>query len=290
MSRRAMSSVLQHLAIILSLMTATRLAASDVGHEDKLIKVAGSPDVPVAVFTVDPARSRIRVLTPQDLSGAPVNHHGVSVREAETSPIVGKVIAKHALLFNGGFSESNTDVPAGLLVSDGAVVSLASYATKRADPTSTCPFRRQDRPRMSGVFCVSQAGAVSIEDLQGGSFGMCRQAVQSGPLLVEKVGEPAVCPDDSESTPRTAVCIRSKQLLVVVTAAPISLHALATWLAAPADGDGLGCERALNLSGDASSGAVYFPGGLASIRNRFKVGQGRFPLPSLILVQSRTIP
>ena len=207
------------------------------------------------------------------------------------TPLVGKVILMHALLVNGGYSASPTNRPAGLLVSDGAVVSLPNYATKRADPNSSCSFRRQDRPRLPGVLCVARDGSVSITDLSATKPTECREAIQAGPLLVEKSGEAAVCSEDgAERSFRTAVCMRNRQMLVVVTHAPISLHGLATWLAAPAGPDGLGCERALNLSGDTSSGAVYFPGGIPSLTRPVRVGQGTYPLPSLILVQSRRLP
>lgn len=278
------------LAAIVLLPAAAAAAGANVVREDATIKSAGLPDVRATVFTVDPARARIRVLTAQDVKYGPSDHHGVSVREAADTPLVGRVITRHTLLFNGGFSAADTDVPAGLLVSDGAIVSLASYATKRADPASACALRRVERPRLSGVFCVAPSGAVSIEGLDKTNFDRCQQAVQAGPMLVERPGEPGVCDGATESAIRTAVCLRGQQLLVVVTAAPITLHSLATWLAAPAGANGLGCERALNLSGDTSSGAVYFPGGLASIKNRFKAGLGTYPVPSLILVQSNTIP
>ncbi len=276
-------------AIVLS-ATAMGAVAGVVVREQATIRSAGLPDVGATVFTVDPSQARIRVLTAQDLKEGPSDHHGVSVREAADAPLVGSVITKHTLLFNGGFSAVNTDVPVGLLVSDGAVVSLASYATRRADPASACAFRREERPKLSGVLCVSPTGTVSIDPLDKMNPAQCRQAVQAGPILVERPGEAGVCDEEKDAAARTAVCLRGQQLLVVVTAAPISLHGLATWLAAPVGANGLGCERALNLSGDASSGAVYFPGGLASIRNRFKAGAGTYPGPSLILVQSKTLP
>ena len=290
MKRLQQSRNLRRLAAAVVALGAFQSVASTVDRETMTIKATGSPDVSASVFTVEPTQARIRVLTTQDLKDGPSGHHGISVREGADTALVGRVIAKHALLFNGGFSETDTDTPAGLLVSDGAVVSLASYAMKRADPSSTCPLRRVERPRLSGVLCVSSTGSVSIDDVQKTNPGVCRQALQAGPILVEKSGEASVCSEDTEAAIRTAVCIRRQQLLVVVTATPISLHALAAWLAAPAGTGGLGCERALNLSGDASSGAVYFPGGLASIKNRFKVGPGTYPMPSLILIQSKTIP
>jgi len=290
MSPRPVSRVVHLSVALVALAAGGHAAAGAVSHEEVVIKGAGTPDVAASVFTVDPAQSRIRVLTTQDLVDGSSGHHGISVREAADTALVGKVITKHALLFNGGYSDINTDVPVGLVVSDGAVVSLASHAVTRADRASACPFRQQERLRLSGVLCVSSAGAVSIIDVQKAGPEICRQALQAGPMLVEKAGEPAVCRDDGQTAVRTAVCIRHEQLLVVVTATPISLYALASWFAAPAGPDGLGCERALNLSGDASSGAVYFAGGLASLKNRFKAGPGTYPLPSLVLVQSRTIP
>jgi uncharacterized protein YigE (DUF2233 family) len=286
MSRTAMPSI----AIVLYLSTTLALAGS-VSRQQVAIKVPGGLAVDAHVFTVVAAEARIRVLTSRDLKERSLSSHGVSVREAAETSLVSKVISMQALLFNGGYSESPTDRPAGLLVSDGAVVSLANFAIRRADPSSNCPLRHQDRPRLPGVLCVARDGAVSIDDLAAAKPTECREAVQAGPLLVEKAGETAVCLEESaERTFRTAVCLRQRQMLVVVTQAPISLYGLATWLAAPAGPDGLGCDRALNLSGDTSSGAVYFPGGIPSLTKPLRVGPGTFPLPSLILVQSRRLP
>jgi uncharacterized protein YigE (DUF2233 family) len=277
-------------AVLGALVLASAALANPVMRQQVSIGVAGGSAVDAHVFAIHPTEARIRVLTSRDLKDDHVSSHGISVREAAASPLVGKVVALHALLFNGGTSESPTDRPAGLLVSEGAVVSLANFHVKRQAPKDDCASG-QDRAQLGGVLCVARSGAVSIQDLAGVKPGDCHEAVQGAPLLVDKRGEAAVCRQPAEDRAhRTAVCLRDRQLLVVVTHAPMALHDLARWLAAPAGPDGLGCERALNLSGGPSSGAVYFPGGLPSLTRQLRVGPGSYPLPSLILVQSRRLP
>jgi uncharacterized protein YigE (DUF2233 family) len=265
--------------------------ADPVVEEKATIPVPGQAPVAAHVFTVAPEKARIRVLTSGDLKNGTETGRGVSVREAAETALVGRVVLAKALLVNGGYSESPTSRPAGLLVSDGAVVSLPNHAIRRADPHNSCPLRHVDRHRLPGVLCIARDGAVSIVDLATGNPMECREAIQAGPMLVEKAGEAAICTDNTaDQYARTAVCKRGQQMLVVVTQAPISLYALASWLSAPAGPQGLGCERAINLSGDTSSGAVYYPGGLSSKARSLRAGSGTYPLASLILVQSRKLP
>jgi hypothetical protein len=278
-------------AVIGALVLASAAAAANpVSRQQVSIKAANGAAIEAHVFAIHPTEARIRVLTSRDLKDDRSTSPGISVREAAETPVVGRVVTLHALLFNGGMSESPSDRPSGLLVSDGAVVGLANFQMKRPDAKADCAAG-QDRARQGGVLCVSRSGAVSIPDLAAVKPGECHEAVQGAPLLVDRRGEAAVCrPSGDDQAFRTAVCLRGQQLLVVVTQAPMALHDLARWLAAPAGPDGLGCDRALNLASGPSSGAVYFPGGLPSLTKPLRVGPGSYPLPSLILVQSRKLP
>jgi uncharacterized protein YigE (DUF2233 family) len=257
------------------------------------VDIPTSDGVAVAaeVFTADTRESRIKVLTSRSVSRGSTSDHGVSVREAANSTQVGSYTIRHALLLNGGFSSNPTSRPAGLLISDGDVVSLANVSVRLADTASACPYARTERLRLSGALCVAPNGRASIRPVDAMDGRECRQALQAGPILVEQSEQVAVCPasPDSQRALRTAICTRGHDVVVVLTTKPITLYDLAVWMAAPPKQRGLGCEAALNLSGDTSSGAVYFPGGIASLTGRVAVGPGSYPLPSLILIHDKRL-
>lgn len=266
-------------------------SANPVDRLEVSIPVEAGVAVPAEVFSISKSEAKVRILTSTDVKENNQSSHGVSIREAERSRRVGRAITLNALLVNGGFSETPTERPAGLLISEGALVSLADFSIRKGDPKNSCKMRQRDAPRLAGVLCIAKDGRASIGDVLQAKPDACHGAIQAGPLLVEKAGEVAICDSEgAEQAFRTAVCLQQGTLSFVVTKERIATYDLARWLATPLSAGGLGCERALNLSGDASSGAVYFPGGFPSFTRRRRVGPGTFPLASLILVESRRLP
>lgn len=193
------------------------------------------------------------------------------------------------LLVNGGFSGSRTDRPVGLLITDGRVTSTPDFQLLRGNPNDVCAARRQDRPRYSGLVCATGAGQLLVLPLLAQTdLGTCRQALQSGPMVVEN-GKPAICPDEVQTRGyrRSVLCIAGPRAHVVLSEEPAHLHDLAHWLVRPTATGGLGCRDVINLSGDSSAGAAVVEGGRTTRRGVTWLGDGTFPQASLLVVLPR---
>ena len=272
------------LALLVAVAAGGARAADIKSSEGSIPRKTGAP-ARAHIFEFDPAAADIEIFATRTIKG---DHEdadvGLSVRKSADYPYVARRVTNRSLLFNGGFSGAKTDRPVGLLVSNGKVASLPSYVTRNADPRSTCSFRNVDRYRLSGLFCVGADHSVQIGKIDQLPLEKCRQAVQAGPMLVESPSNVAVCADDGEDKPyaRTAVCVSGSRVKVVLALDPVLLFDLATWMADKRSG--LGCESAVNLCGDTSSGAVCYPGGIRSLTDVMRVGGGKFPQATLILV------
>ena len=189
-------------------------------------------------------------------------------------------------LINGGFSSFHTDVPLGLLVVDGKV--LGTLARERASGAGAGRSSGEyGGLRWSGLLCQLADGGWRITPASRYVPGQCRQALQSGPVLVEPGGRVGIRDDEptrSRAYVRSAVCLLADgRMQFVVAPQPTHLLPFARWLAqmAPAGG---GCDAALNLSGDTSSGLYVHAGGKAT--GTGFIGPGNFPLPSALLVRT----
>lgn len=271
--------------------------AADIDQETRSIPAAVGAAVEARVFTVDPRKMLIDVLPSSALGRSrsrEVTEGGsarsVSLKDAANSAEVGRAAARRALLVNGGFTEN--DRPDGLLISRDEVVSLPNFALRPADPKQACPALRVEHKRISGALCVARDRSISIQPVEKVKASACYQALQAGPILVAPGGQVDVCPiaDSAERTsasqPRTAICLRGDKLSIVLTLAPTDLYDLAKWLAAPVGDGGLACDSALNLAGGAASGAVYFPGGFASLGARQYWGATKRGNASYLLIRS----
>lgn len=254
---------------------------------DSTLSSSGGKRARIVVFDLDPGRTEMKVLGAVTLKAeGKRGGSGVSVREAARSRQILALVDGELLLINGGFSGNQTSEPVGALISDGAMISLPQYARRPADPKSACAFRRVESYRLSGLICGRPDGAIEIGTMRRITPGSCRNALQAGPVLVEKANEAALCSGGSNNDlyERTALCTAAKRLRVVVTTDPVSLFDLAQWMSKPERAGGLGCSQAVNLSGDTSSGAAYW-----ASRNTppTLIGPGNYPEASLVVFMTR---
>jgi len=283
--------VLRAAALALTSMLAT--AAPAKGDIERSVhQVARSSGEPATVVTYafDANRVRMQVLLSTSLLDKAQRRRGsgVSVQAAAELPAVRKLMRHEMLLVNGGFSASTTDRPAGLLISDGNAVTVPNYAMRRADPDNVCPALRTERLRLSALLCVRADHGLSVGPMDDDAISRCEQAIQAGPVLLDKSGQPEVCASkDERPYLRTAICQRDSQVHLVLAIDPMTLHDLSRWLATPATEGGLGCSAAINLSGDTSTGTLYSAG--AGTKPQLD-GPGGFAQASFLLVTPRSAP
>jgi uncharacterized protein YigE (DUF2233 family) len=239
--------------------------------------------VPVRTLTFDPRQARLQVLSVP---------HDVRAPEADLREVADALRTRSDLrsaswaLMTGGLSSWRTDVPLGLLVVDGRVVSrLSTEKVTAADSPSRGQWR------WAGVLCQRSADrSWRIVPASAYQAGACANALQAGPLLVEE-GKAAIHESEPQRTrayERSAVCLLADgRLRFVLAAQPIHLLPLARWLAAPEPGGG-GCRTALNLAGDSSAGLIVQAKGPARSTppRPTTFGPASFPLPSVLLVHA----
>lgn len=273
-------------------------AAAEIEQQTRSIPAAGGGLIPAMVFTVNTRKIYIDVLPASSLSQSRPRDYAdggsvsrvVSLKDAANSSEVGRLAVQRALLVNGGFTEN--DRPDGLLISRDEVVSLPNFATRPADLSNPCPALRVEHKRVSGAMCVTRDRNVSIQPIEKVNAAACYQALQAGPILVAPGGHVDVCPVVDATAKkiaaqlRTVVCLRGDNLSVVLTQAPAELYDMAKWLAAPTADGGMACDSALNLAGGAASGAVYFPGGFASMGARKYWGGKKQPNASYLFLHT----
>ena len=210
------------------------------------------------VLRADPAEVEIAVIdTYSTVSARGIKYPSYSLRD------LARVTGALALI-NGGFGQSTYyPVPAGLVVQDGRQKS---------------PLNRRSRTQ-SGVFCVPVAEQRTAEATGGATGGttataaappskarivnkgdyrpgICRQALQSGPKIVEYDGENGIT-RPAQAFTRSVVCVDDAGRVLFVQASRVALFHLADILRAPEAAGGYGCQAALNLSGDIESGLLY---------------------------------
>jgi uncharacterized protein YigE (DUF2233 family) len=188
---------------------------------------------------------------------------------------------------NGGFSSYRVNVPLGLLVIDRKVHSTITL--EKAKRSNTVESADYGQLRWAGILCASEDDRRwEIIPAIRYTPGLCRQAMQSGPVVVEPLSRVGIRPDEPDSTmpyKRTVVCLSNRpQIRIIVTIDDTHLFPLATWLSQSENRGGLGCTAALNLSGDSSSGMAIKSAAAASITY---VGDGHFPIPSALIFQAR---
>ena len=126
---------------------------------------------------------------------------------------------------------------------------------------------------LSGVLCVGDKARIDIlparvyadsgkPQTPGGGQPMCLDALQAGPLLVERPGRNGITssePSDRVHT-RSGVCVDDSGRVLLLYASATSLFDLAAALRVPEEKGGFGCAVALNLSGDSDAGLMWREG------------------------------
>jgi Phosphodiester glycosidase len=206
---------------------------------------------------------------------------GVPLADLVAYPQVQDLARHELLVINGGFSGAQTSRPVGALISSGNTLSLPNYSKTRGDPVTSCPLERALGYRYSALACADGNGRIVFGNLSDMAIEQCRDAVQAGPVLVERHGTVGVCPntEDSPVYVRSALCMSDTTLYAVITLDPVTLHDLAAWLASPVAKGGIGCLNAINLGGYSSAGILYFPRGPKS---EMMFGSGDFPQATVI--------
>jgi uncharacterized protein YigE (DUF2233 family) len=201
---------------------------------------------------------------------------------------------RELLAVNGGFSGSETFRPVGLLISNGRIISAPNYQIFSGRPTAKCPHIRSERYRLSGLVCRTKNAALSIAGFNKDGWKRCTEALQTTPVLVGEKKN-LTC-ENKDETPynRTAICMSKASdgtniVRTIITLDPVTLYDFAQWLSTSEAEHGLGCDAAVNLSGDTSSGAVYQSpanGKSSGAMHGELIGEGIFPQASVIVITS----
>ena len=254
--------------LLLVLMTAHSLRASayewkpigDVGHFATVtVSVDSTSAIVIHAARIETARASVKVVSPY--REVRLRHTGSAAYSLRETAVLLKPLA----LINGGFSASlSVPIPAGLLVADNQVVASLNAASRV----------------QTGVFCVA-TGRVSILRVVDYQQASCSEAVQSGPVVVEKGGKIVVFRSETQQPryDRSLVALDKKGRLLLLQTSKASLFHLATLLTKPESQGGFDVDVALNLSGDVESGLMVLAAGGGAV-----FGQADVPVASAIAV------
>ncbi len=213
--------------------------------------------ITLKVLRADPAQVEIAVIdTYSTVSTRGVKYPSYSLRDLAR--------ATNALaLINGGFGQSTYyPVPAGLVVQDGREKSRLNRASRTQSGVFCMPAaERRTASAASGTTETAAGPPGKARIVNKGDYrpGLCRQALQSGPKIVEYDGENGIS-RPARAFERSVVCVDGVGRVLFVQTSRVSLFHLADILRAPEEAGGYGCQAALNLSGDIESGLLYTAG------------------------------
>lgn len=232
--------------------------------------------ITLRVLRADPAEVEIAVVdTYSTVSARGVKYPSYSLRDLAR-------VTDALALINGGFGQSTYyPVPAGLVVQNDQQKSPLNKASRTQSGVFCMPAAER---RTASATIGTTAGAsgppgkariVNKDDYRP---GLCRQALQSGPKIVEYDGENGIS-QPARAFERSVVCVDGVGRVLFVQASRVSLFHLADILRAPEAAGGYGCQAALNLSGDIESGLLYTTDGKLQ-----SVGEVDAPVASAIAV------
>jgi len=199
---------------------------------------------------------------------------GFDNKSTYKSYAIGEVVRiLHPIIaINAGASSGDPALPAalGLVVDNNKVVTALNPKQSLA----------------TGVFCIDQTGRARIFHVGAYRQGTCREAVQSGPVVIEPHGVVGILQRE-DTHPRLARFLtaldRSGKLHFLATT-PAHLYDLAQLMVRPVKNGGMDCTDALNLATGDRESALYFFDGL----NKAHVfGNLDAPVPTVIVVQNR---
>ena len=236
--------------------------------------------VTLQVLRADPAQVEIAVFdTYSAVSTRGVKYPSYSLRDLAR-------VTDALALINGGFGQSTYyPVPAGLVVQDGRQKSPLNKASRTQSGVFCMPAaERRTASASAGTTtgttgqAAARPGKARIVNKSDYRPGLCRQALQSGPKIVEYDGENGIS-RPARAFERSAVCVDGAGRVLFVKSSRVSLFHLADILRAPEVAGGYGCQAALNLSGDVESGLLYTTDGKLQ-----SVGEVDAPVASAIAV------
>ena len=210
------------------------------------------------VLRADPAEVEIAVLdTYSTVSTRGVKYPSYSLRD------LARVTGALALI-NGGFGQSTYyPVPAGLVVQDGRQKSPLNSKSRTQSGVFCIPAAEQRTAEATGGASTDTTAATAAPPSKArivnkGDYrpGICGQALQSGPKIVEYDGENGIN-RPARAFARSVVCVDASGRVLFVQTSQVSLFHLADILRAPEAAGGYGCQAALNLSGDIEAGLLY---------------------------------
>jgi uncharacterized protein YigE (DUF2233 family) len=191
----------------------------------------GDYGLAIHVWSFDRGRYRLRVAEQNQPLGARV----------------GELLATNDIFaINGGFFERDKQKvlsPSGLLIVDGKQLAAEH---ERAG---------------SGIVYSNDNGVFIGYRKDLADHAPMKYAVQVGPVLVDPGGKVGVADKQHDRQNRSAICLSGDTFVVVAVAGGLSLFQLASLLAAPLAGGGIGCDVALNLDGGPSTQALFRSGG-----------------------------
>lgn len=216
---------------------------------------AGGRKVELKVLSAAPGQVRLTVLSANKLLGR--RDQPTSLEEMTATRELGRPRSKERYLTSAGFSSFRSDVPVGLLVSGGKTLSAIDGSPPQAAASGTCPAAQRSQLRFSGVLCVRPDGNWQILPAAAYQPGMCTEAVQAGPMLIEPGGVLGICEGEAPAArvspaSRLVACVDALNVLHMVLSEPTELFPLATWLRSGP----LKCDAALNLSGAQQAGWI----------------------------------
>ena len=232
--------------------------------------------VTLQVLRADPAQVEIAVIdTYSTVSARGVKYPSYSLRDLAR-------VTDALALINGGFGQSTYyPVPAGLVVQDDRQKSPLNSASRTQSGVFCMPAAEQRTASASSRATEAAAGRPGkARIVNKGDYrpGLCRQALQSGPKIVEYDAENGIS-RPAKAFERSVVCVDSAGRVLFVQTSRVSLFHLADILRAPEAAGGYGCQAALNLSGDVESGLLYTTDGKLQ-----SVGEVDAPVASAIAV------
>jgi uncharacterized protein YigE (DUF2233 family) len=187
-------------------------------------------------------------------------------------------------LLSGSLKGYRQDVPVGLLIADGTVKSSIDTSPPRDPAGATCRLATESKYQYSGILCIADsATGWRIIDTADYKPQMCRHALQSGPMMIEKSGQVGICPTARTGTKpisRTAVCMDATNMAHFIYSEPIEIYTLANWLR----NGPLKCKVALSLSSGSQAGFAELS--TSSKLPRF-IGSPDQSLASAIYLESR---
>ena len=277
---------------------APKLAVTGITHRRLSFRGAGGGQVPVDLFTVDPALAAVEVVSMRAVVRSDPSSAGLGLTEM-AKRLTGTGRQRAVLVLSGGNIPTVPHTPMGGLVVNGREVSpfdhRLSVAPKQnnADKALSEECRTKTEAvgrRLGGVLCVN-GPKVAIRlsrDVESAPYVQCRHAIQSLPVVVHPAdGSNGICSAElfptSTASPveRSVACVTPDGRVHFAVTGPTLLYPLADWLRSPA---GPGCRGALNLVGDNFAAARFMPGGNAE---PISVGNAFVAQASLIVVRGR---